>query len=882
MASTRFRFVAEITVRVDAAGTQQTFLFATSGFTTRPTDTPANTLAAARLADPGTLQRDLFSGARVSGGVRSGFGQLLLSNADGALDAWVGYGTGGGKVVLRWGPEQVPEAAYPAAYTTVYVAYIAGTPHADFRTLRFTLRDRSYLLDRPVVTQTFAGTGGQEGDNPSQRKRLVIGDPGLIPLVQVDADQNLYYVQANGAAAAWCNDLASAVTALYDAGVEVPFTRRFSSYENLRDHSGGTPDRWAMWAADGITYTDPDGATNPRTDAVGPVYIKHTPPAEGRRGELRIRCDGRLKNYAADSVRAWRFTDMCQRAGLADVTPAALASGSVDFGIGHRLLDGEQTFAAVFNDCARAEILAWGMNRLDQAFAFRLRDPSESASAGDTVKFRFTKHNCGGIKRIPVPGMENPVHQLFVSAGRTWPSMATGSDADIRRELERQTPYIAFSATAQSVLTAHPSAEVVKVDLDGRYFTTRLEQQAYANRFMQLYGGLRDCFLLEVRESAVRGDFATLLSLELHDKVELELSRFGCTPARTFRIVTIQTNLKERTITFGLWGGAQGPAADGDVVIADVPRAPGGSGGGGSVPGGSPTVPTGAAVKVLGKLPLGAFRLRGRASFAAEPARMKQSLGPFVLRGRASIARADPHFDKVVLLLHGNGANGSTTIVDSSSYARTVTAVGNAQVSTDIASMFAGASIKVDGTGDYLTMPDAAEFNFGAGAVAWEAFIYLTSASSAQCLMAKMSATTGLQYEWGVFVGQDYATFYYGIRGTNNAQIRLYWPNQLPLNTRVRIGVERSVYGQWGCFLEGVKGTQYQVSPLNNVENFGSITSGVHTDAVNVGDTSNPVWVGNNHVGQSLSAYFEELRMTVGASRGDSGYSVELEPFPDI
>ena len=62
----------------------------------------------------------------------------------------------------------------------------------------------------------------------------------------------------------------------------------------------------------------------------------------------------------------------------------------------------------------------------------------------------------------------------------------------------------------------------------------------------------------------------------------------------------------------------------------------------------------------------------------------------------------DRHFSNVSLLLHMDGANGSTTFTDNSANARTITAVGNAQISTT-QSQFGGASAYFDGTGDYLS-----------------------------------------------------------------------------------------------------------------------------------------------------------------------------------
>jgi len=67
---------------------------------------------------------------------------------------------------------------------------------------------------------------------------------------------------------------------------------------------------------------------------------------------------------------------------------------------------------------------------------------------------------------------------------------------------------------------------------------------------------------------------------------------------------------------------------------------------------------------------------------------------------------------QVSLLLHGGGANGSITIVDSSPSPKTVTAVGNAQISTTDPKFGTG-SIFLGGTGDWLTTPANAGFAFG-------------------------------------------------------------------------------------------------------------------------------------------------------------------------
>ncbi len=78
---------------------------------------------------------------------------------------------------------------------------------------------------------------------------------------------------------------------------------------------------------------------------------------------------------------------------------------------------------------------------------------------------------------------------------------------------------------------------------------------------------------------------------------------------------------------------------------------------------------------------------------------------PIYTPGKVLLAKnyteGDRYFSNVSLLLHGNGTNGSTTITDNSPSPKTVTAFGNAQIST-AQSKFGGASIAFDGADDYL------------------------------------------------------------------------------------------------------------------------------------------------------------------------------------
>lgn len=74
----------------------------------------------------------------------------------------------------------------------------------------------------------------------------------------------------------------------------------------------------------------------------------------------------------------------------------------------------------------------------------------------------------------------------------------------------------------------------------------------------------------------------------------------------------------------------------------------------------------------------------------------------------------DPHFANVVLLCGFEGADGATSAVDESNSAHTLTFAGNAQIDT-ADSVFGGGSLLLDGTGDYVSIPDSADWHFGTG-----------------------------------------------------------------------------------------------------------------------------------------------------------------------
>jgi hypothetical protein len=254
-----------------------------------------------------------------------------------------------------------------------------------------------------------------------------------------------------------------------------------------------------------------------------------------------------------------------------------------------------------------------------------------------------------------------------------------------------------------------------------------------------------------------------------------------------------------------------------------------------------------------------------------------------------SAGPSDPDFSTTVLLLHGTGGNGSTTIIDSSGYGHSMTANNGAQTST-AQSVYGGSSILFDGVNDYVSTPNDTAFDMHAGAFTIEALVYLNSylSGAEQTLIGKADDLLFATYEWNVLLSQNWLRFYYGERGTSQFSLRLFWPSALPLTTWSAIAVQRSVSGDWSCSLNGTPGTDYQVAPLAGSPSFGSVITGTYTDTVDLGTTTNHVTVGAvtsapGHATEApLAAYVQEVRYSQPIERYPGGsYTPAIAPFPN-
>lgn len=224
------------------------------------------------------------------------------------------------------------------------------------------------------------------------------------------------------------------------------------------------------------------------------------------------------------------------------------------------------------------------------------------------------------------------------------------------------------------------------------------------------------------------------------------------------------------------------------------------------------------------------------------------------LARRQAPAPTDPFFSSVSLLLHFDGANGSTTFTDSSSNALTVTPYGDAAIST-AQSKFGGASAYFDQDGDYaVVIPSSPATDFGTGDFTVEFWVRVTS-------------TTGIQVIWSRWNNS----------GDNKIQIYLVG-DSLYLNSPTTGYLAGTLtQEQW-----------HHIAVCRDAGDMAVYVDGVQEWAAAVGDdfTSTSDFVlGANDLGSGganwFGGYIDDFRITKGVARYTANFTPPTAAFPN-
>jgi len=226
------------------------------------------------------------------------------------------------------------------------------------------------------------------------------------------------------------------------------------------------------------------------------------------------------------------------------------------------------------------------------------------------------------------------------------------------------------------------------------------------------------------------------------------------------------------------------------------------------------------------------------------------------------ITTGDVYYINNSLLLHFNGPNSSANIEDNSKYVHSITANGDAQISTG-KYKFGNSSLHLDGTGDYLTFPYHECLDFDNGDFTLEAWVNFSSFNSGGFDSILMSGET---VSWQF----DYKN------STNELRVYVYYAST---NDNVTASWTPSV------------GTWYHVAAVRNGSDLKLFVDGTQIGSTtNVGSNTLKNSAGEGSVGarnnvgsfdRLFNGYIDEVRITRGVARYTSNFEAPTKEFSD-
>lgn len=241
---------------------------------------------------------------------------------------------------------------------------------------------------------------------------------------------------------------------------------------------------------------------------------------------------------------------------------------------------------------------------------------------------------------------------------------------------------------------------------------------------------------------------------------------------------------------------------------------------------------------------------------------MSMLLNPYRYGAGGGGGGGDPHWANVALLCGFEGADGSTSFTDESSYARALTANGNAQIDT-AQFKFGASSLLLDGTGDYVSAANSAELNPGAGQFTIDAWCRFASGQTANWCIASQWSASGGSESWAFYQnGTAVAFIFYDNGGTLRS---VSFSTSISVDTQYLFSVDRDSSGAIRLYKDGgylAKATLGQTfrTPTTDLR-IGSV------QGVSVYD---------------MGGHVDEFRYTPGIARygSDSGFTAPTAAYP--
>lgn len=252
----------------------------------------------------------------------------------------------------------------------------------------------------------------------------------------------------------------------------------------------------------------------------------------------------------------------------------------------------------------------------------------------------------------------------------------------------------------------------------------------------------------------------------------------------------------------------------------------------------------------------------------------RRDTGALLWKTRSSGGDTDPHFDEVTLLLHMDGADGSTTFTDSSPTPKTVTAHGNAKIST-AQSRWGGASAYCDGS-SLAKSPASQAWSFGSSDFTIECYFYIAGDS------ALNSGGTRLTHliSCGPWSGSDTNSWYLALNGSaSSTGTGIIFGRKDSVGWELVTANATLTKGAWRHVAVAKSGSMVRIfldgtlqAAANLVRN--TVLGDYELKIGGLGFS--PGWE------QYFIGYIDEVRITKGVARYTADFTPPAARFPDI
>lgn len=494
----------------------KTFYFSNTGFCSSPTDTPANTAFVDRIADCGRIGINAYSDGRTGGGTKLEIGATTIVNNDGAYDDLLNYSFDGREIVIRAGQDD------SKPYPTYFPVVLRGTMEAlqaDFNTLTFQLRDKQYMLQKPLLTTTYAGTNtlpnGAEGtaaDIKGRLKPLVLGKVFNIGPVLVNTSKLTYQVSLIAV---------NSIDAVYDRGAAIT---KGADYADLAALEAASP------AASSYITCNALGLFRLGTSPSGTVTSDVT---QGANAAART---------VAQLLKQLAILGGVSAGSISTTDVANLdAANAAEAGI---FVTDSSTVAAVMDKVA-ASITGW--YSFDSAGTLRMGRLSAPTGTPVAILNDYDIYKQSLQRRTPKDNGV-PIYKVNLTYARNYTVQSTdlaGSVAAARRAVLIQDD-LTVTATDTSVQSQWQLAGVMDVDTQ---LVSAADAQAEANRLLSLHKVRREVYDVPV-------DLQTWIkyNIQLMDLVQVNLPRFGMSAGRLFRLIGYRIELGKNRVILVVWG----------------------------------------------------------------------------------------------------------------------------------------------------------------------------------------------------------------------------------------------------------------------------------------------------------------------------------------